>query len=126
MPVRTPVVRTAHFTRISDAVEVHVAIEKLRIFIINHELPRTDMALFGVRCPYCGKSDRIRELDSPENLHGDLAPDDAEVYSDLWGRLNPLSDILGVCKFCQNPLRLSSDVSCAEVLDAHCPAPDAV
>jgi hypothetical protein len=107
-------------------VEAHAAIEKLRMFIIDHDLPRTDLALFGVRCPYCGKSDRIRELDAPESLQRNLTRDSAEIYSELWKRLNPLSDILGVCKFCQNPLRLSSDHSCAEVLDAHCPAPDTV
>ncbi len=106
--------------------DTHAAIEKLRMLIIEHDLPRTDLALFGVRCPYCGKSDRIRELDAPESLQGGLARDSADVYSELWERLNPLSNILGVCKFCQNPLRLSSDVACAEVLDADCPASDAV
>ena len=99
--------------------EAHAAIEKLRSFILEHDLPRTDLALFGVRCPYCGKSDRIRELDGPESLKEGLARDNADVYADLWERLNPRSDILGVCKFCQNPLKLSSDASCAEALDAH-------
>jgi len=119
MPVRTFKVRTALFKRISNAVEAHAAIEKLRMFILENDLPRTDLALFGVRCPYCGKSDRIRELDAPEILKQDLARDSADAYADLWERLNPLSDILGVCKFCRNPLKLSPDASCAEALDAH-------
>lgn len=98
--------------------EPHAAIEDLKSFIITHDLPRDEMALFGIRCPYCGKSDRIRELDAPEHLIEDLEPDHAEIYAGLWQRLNPLSDDMGVCKFCQNPLKLFPDVSRAEALDA--------
>ena len=98
--------------------DTHAAIEQLRTLIITQELPRTDMALFGIRCPYCGKSDRIRQLDAPENLGDALESDHLDAYADLWRRLNPLSDALAVCKFCQNPLRLSPDASGAEVLDA--------
>lgn len=94
------------------------AIEKLRRFLIEHDLPRTDLALFGVRCPYCGKSDRIRGLDAPEDLDGAMETGQVEAYADLWRRLNLSSGGLGVCKFCQNPLRLSPDTSGAEMLDA--------
>lgn len=98
--------------------EAHAAIEDLKKFIIIHDLPRAEMALFGIQCPYCGKSDRIRELDAPESLVKDLEPDHVKIYADLWQRLNPLSDDMGVCRFCQNPLKLFPYVSRAEALDA--------
>jgi hypothetical protein len=84
----------------------HQDIEQLRQFVMEHGLPLTDMALFGVRCPYCGKSDRVRALESPEELENDLPPDDLEVYRHLWQSLISADPGLGVCKFCQNALRL--------------------
>lgn len=39
------------------------SVQKLRQFVIDHGLPKTDMALFGIKCLYCGKSDRIRQLE---------------------------------------------------------------
>jgi hypothetical protein len=73
---------------------------------MEHGLPLTDMALFGVRCPFCGKSDRVRPLENPEELERDLPPDDLEVYRHLWQSLMSRESGLGVCKFCQNALRL--------------------
>jgi hypothetical protein len=81
-------------------------IERLRQFVMEHGLPLTDMALFGVRCPYCGKSDRVRSLESPEELVNDLPDHDLETYQGLWQSLISGDVGLGVCKFCQNVLRL--------------------
>jgi hypothetical protein len=81
-------------------------VEAFREFVMEHGLPLTDMALFGIRCPYCGKSDRVRQLESPEELEDDLPPDDVEVYRHLWQSLISGDPGLGVCKFCQNALRL--------------------
>jgi len=82
----------------------HQDVEQLRRFVMEHGLPLTDMALFGVRCPYCGKSDRVRPLERPEELERDLPPDDLEVYRQLWQSLISEDSGLGVCKFCQNAL----------------------
>ena len=75
-------------------------------FIIEHALPLTDMALFGVQCPYCGKSDRIRELDRPEKISGKMDHESAQTYGRLWRQLSQSDLELGVCKFCQNLLKL--------------------
>ena len=48
--------------------ETNEAAEVLKTFVLTHGLPKTDMALFGIKCPYCGKSDRIRELEEPDAL----------------------------------------------------------
>jgi len=82
-------------------------IDKLRTLIIELGLPRTDMALFGLACPYCGKSDRIRELEPPEALDGGLSQPDKALYTLLWQRLASGHGGLGVCKFCHNPLGLT-------------------
>ncbi len=82
------------------------ALEKLRQFLITHELPKTDVALFGVQCPYCGKSDRIRELEPPEDLTDIIDPEKIKIYTTLWKQFNPSKTVLGVCKFCLNPVRL--------------------
>jgi hypothetical protein len=81
-------------------------VEALRQFVMEHALPLTDVALFGTRCPYCGKSDRIRSLESPEELEHELPDHDLETYRDLWHSLISGDPGLGVCKFCQNVLRL--------------------
>lgn len=91
-------------------------LERLRRFILENGLPRKDMALFGVKCPYCGKSDRIRKLETPEELGKSLSDERLDVYRDLLATLlrGPVS--LGVCKFCQSPLRLSPGCPDAEPL----------
>jgi hypothetical protein len=82
-------------------------IDKLRIMVIELGLPRTDMALCGIACPYCGKTDRIRELEPPEALDGGLGEHDKILYTVLWRQLAPEDGRLGVCKFCHNPLGLT-------------------
>ncbi len=82
------------------------AVELLKSFAIRHGLPQTDMALFDIKCPYCGKSDRIRTLESPNELKNCIDPDDLLKYSELWMSLAPSGRSLGVCKFCQNPIEL--------------------
>jgi hypothetical protein len=84
-------------------------------FIIEHALPLTDMALFGVQCPYCGKTDRIRELEHPAAISGKMDPESAQTYDRLWQQLSRSDLELGVCKFCQNLLKLQ-DAGSAEPL----------
>lgn len=83
-------------------------IEVLRDFILKNRLPMNDLALFGMLCPLCGKTDRIRELESPEELLGHFDPDDPGfiVYKYCFRNMikEPLK--LGVCKFCNTPLLL--------------------
>jgi len=83
-------------------------IEKLQKILIEEGLPRTDTALFGLKCPYCGKSDRIRELEPPQALEGSLGISLLSVYKDIWRRFAMTGSVLGVCKFCQSPLRITS------------------
>jgi len=84
------------------------AVEDLQNLILEHDLPGTDMALFGVRCPYCGKSDRIRELEVPARLDSRFPADEAARYAELWSALVGADGMLGVCKFCRNVLRLDA------------------
>lgn len=88
----------------------------LKGFVMEHDLPKTDMTLFGIKCPYCGKSDRIRQIETPADLNGDLAKPDLERYTYLWHSLVEADAVLGICKFCLNPLRLDLDESRAEPL----------
>jgi hypothetical protein len=92
------------------------ALEKLRQFLITHDLPKTDFALFGVQCPYCGKSDRIRELEPPEDLADIIDPENIKIYATLWKQFNPSKTVLGVCKFCLNPLELILEDNKAKAL----------
>lgn len=87
-------------------VEKYVVVEQLKTLIIANDLPRTDVALFGIKCPYCGKSDRIHKLETPGDLPRNVSAKDAGKYGALWQELNPEASILGVCKFCHNPSEL--------------------
>jgi hypothetical protein len=91
-------------------------IQKLQQFVIEHGLPKTDMALFGIRCPYCGKSDRIRELEDPDELQEGMDPEVIKEYAALWMNLTQSAGSLGVCKFCNNPLNLFLEEGKAEGL----------
>jgi hypothetical protein len=82
------------------------AVELLKQFILEHGLPRTDMALFGVLCPYCGKSDRIRGLEAPPRLNGTIDQEAITRYARVWSVLAAADELLGICKFCQNVLLL--------------------
>jgi hypothetical protein len=92
------------------------AMTGLKNFVMEHDLPKTEMALFGIKCPYCGKSDRIRQLESPEDLNGDLAKPDLQRYTQLWDSLAEPAVVLGMCRFCLNPLKLDLDEGRAERL----------
>ena len=92
------------------------AVERLKSFAIRHGLPQTDMALFGIKCPYCGKSDRIRTLENPDKLKNGIDPDDLRQYSELWMSLTTSGGSLGVCKFCQNLLELNEGEGLAVAL----------
>jgi len=92
------------------------AVDRLKSFAIRLGLPQTDMALFDIKCPYCGKSDRIRTLENPEELKNGIDPDDLRQYSELWMSLALSGESLGVCKFCQNLLELIEGEGRAEAL----------
>jgi len=86
--------------------ETNEAAEVLKTFVLTHGLPKTDMALFGIKCPYCGKSDRIRQLEDPQALAGKIGSENMALYFTLWDQLARGGGPLGVCKFCQNLLLL--------------------
>ena len=96
--------------------EIMDALLQLKDFVLEHGLPRVDVALFGIKCPYCGKSDRIRQLETAEELNGDLLSTDLEHYKMLWRSLGKKDGTLGICKFCLNALWLDRDKSLAEPL----------
>jgi hypothetical protein len=83
------------------------AVEDLKGFVLEHNLPRTDVALLGASCPYCGKSDRIRELESPVRLDRHLDATALTQYTKLWQMVTGPHERLGACKFCQNVLCLT-------------------
>ncbi len=96
--------------------EKHTVVEQLKTLIITNGLPHTDVALFGIKCPYCGKSDRIHKLETPDDLPRNVSAEDAGQYGALWQELNPEASILGVCKFCHNPSELAVKSGQARVL----------
>jgi hypothetical protein len=81
-------------------------VQALKQFVIDHALPRSDMALFGIKCPYCGKSDRIRPLENPPDLPGGFDPGTVKMYTELCMDLTLPYGFLGVCKFCHNLLEI--------------------
>jgi hypothetical protein len=89
-------------------------IQKLQRFVLDHDLPRTDMALFGILCPYCGKSDRIRKLESPNELKRSLLDEDLKAFEEVWAAVVPLDRTPGVCKFCRQILVLHLETGKAE------------
>lgn len=96
--------------------EAYDVVQKLQRFIADHDLPKTDIALYGIRCPYCGKSDRIREVEDPDELEGIIDPEEIKTYSDCCMALSLSTGALGVCKFCRNPLRISLKEGKAEAI----------
>jgi hypothetical protein len=91
--------------------ETNAAAEELKTFVLTHGLPTTDMALFGIKCPYCGKSDRIRELEEPDALSEKMDSKQVAIYFNLWDQLSRSNGSLAVCKFCQNLLSLQDKTS---------------
>ena len=100
----------------TGSMELNEIVEKLKEFVIQHGLPKTDMALFGIKCPYCGKSDRIRQLEEPEELGGGIEPEKMQMYAYYWKSLTLEEGSIGVCKFCQNPLKIYLREGKAEAL----------
>ena len=97
--------------------ETHAAAEELRTLVLKHSLPKTDMTLFGIKCPYCGKSDRIRELEAPAALTEKMDSKDMAIYVNLWDQLARSNGSLAVCKFCQNLLLLQDNVSASPLYE---------
>ncbi len=91
--------------------EINEAVEELKTFVLKYGLPQTDMALFGIMCPYCGKSDRIRQLEEPDALNEKIDSENMAIYFSLWEKLTRANGSLGVCKFCQNLLLLQDKAS---------------
>ncbi len=81
-------------------------IEDFRTFIMEHGLPDTEIALFGVKCPYCGKSDRIKKLDPPGDLGQVLDEEALTVYEAFFQEMGDPDTSMGVCGFCRNCLTL--------------------
>lgn len=86
-------------------------IERYRQLIRDLGLPKKDFAFFGLRCPYCGKSDRINRLEEPGELEG--CP---EEYRRLWERFGRLGDLV-FCKFCEVLLVRDKDGDTATPLE---------
>lgn len=81
-------------------------IEDFRNFVIDHNLPATEFALFGVKCPYCGKSDQIRKLESPDDLNGGIDKKALAAYAAFFKKIKSPNPKIGVCRFCRNCLLL--------------------
>jgi len=73
-------------------------VEGFRSLIIELDLPQRANILFGVRCPVCGKTDRICLLEPPDELAGNLGQ--YARYIELWSLLKVDGEYLAVCKFC--------------------------
>jgi hypothetical protein len=86
-------------------------IERYRQLIRELGLPKQDFALFGLRCPYCGKSDRINRLEEPGEL-----PDCPEEYRVLWEQFGREGDLV-FCKFCEALLVRDKDRNTATPLE---------
>ena len=97
--------------------ETNDAVEELKTFVLKHGLPQTDMALFGIMCPYCGKSDRIRQLEEPDSLTEKMDSKNRAFYNKLWDRLTRSKGSIGVCKFCQNLLLLQDKANAVPIFE---------
>ena len=97
--------------------DTNAAAEELKTFVLTQGLPKTDMALFGINCPYCGKSDRIRPLEEPHALAGKIDSKNMRTYSSLWDQLVQSNGSLGVCKFCQNLLLIQDKTSAVPIYE---------
>ena len=94
----------------------HEAVDQLARLILTHDLPESDITLYNIRCPYCGKPDRMRELESPGDLNSRLGPRDLAVYSEIWQQFTRADESLGVCKFCNHPVKLTGGHSAQALL----------
>ena len=89
--------------------ETNEAAEVLKTFVLTHGLPKTDMALFGIKCPYCGKSDRIRELEEPDALTPKMDSENMAIYINLWDQLTRKNGSRGVNASGSSSSRIRSD-----------------
>ena len=85
-------------------------IERFRAIVVELELPRHDFSLFGVMCPYCGKTDRIHKLEDPSEL-GEAPAE----YDEIWNKFSPKGELV-MCKFCRQILLLSESRGSASPL----------
>jgi hypothetical protein len=76
---------------------------------MEHGLPATEIGLFGVKCPYCGKSDQIRKLESPDDLKDLVEEKELAAYSAFLKVILPPDRSIGVCRFCRNCLILNGN-----------------
>jgi len=93
--------------------------EDLRNFVMENDLPATEIGLFGVKCPYCGKSDQIRKLESPDDLKGVVDEKELAAYSAFLKLILPPDRSIGVCRFCRNCLKLNGNGQ-AEPIEERC------
>jgi len=93
-------------------------IEQLKLFILENSLPMKDLALFGILCPLCGKTDRIRELENPQELQGLLSSETTgfSFYKECWEKFIDAGHTMAVCKFCNTPLKLNLQKMEARIL----------
>ncbi|MQL52726.1 hypothetical protein GFC01_10720 [Desulfofundulus thermobenzoicus] len=91
-------------------------IEDFKNLILDHGLPETDVVLFGVICPYCGKHDRIRQLEAPQELAGALDENVLHRYRAMWNLLSREDQGMAVCKFCHNIMAFADDSFRVETL----------
>ncbi|GAB4268522.1 MAG: hypothetical protein Kow0092_22290 [Deferrisomatales bacterium] len=73
--------------------------ERFRQLVLELGLPRPGTAYVGLRCPYCGKADRIHRLERPEEL-----ADPPVAYGELWRRYGAGGELV-VCTFCRQLLQ---------------------
>ncbi len=80
-------------------------LERLKEILLIYELPRQDLALFGVLCPLCGKTDRIRQVELPHQVkeYHDIPRDVAEFYTYIYSACINNEQVMAVCKFCNTP-----------------------
>ena len=88
------------------------AVETLKEIALDKELPHTEYALFGVRCPYCGKMDRIRPLEPPDEIE-EILGEDLLRYRAAWEALVQQDREAGICWFCRQVLKLEKDMTVA-------------
>lgn len=93
------------------------ALMALRQFVTLNELPKTDYSLYGVRCPYCGKMDRICRLESPGELGNSMKTEARAKYETLWKTVIRTDRSLGMCRFCQNLLGLKDDMTAEPLVE---------
>jgi len=88
------------------------AVATLKEIALDKGLPHTEYALFGVRCPYCGKMDRIRPLEPPDEIE-EILGEELSRYREAWEVLARQDCEVGICWFCRQVLRLEEDMTSA-------------